>query len=681
MDAEPSTLDELPIEPIAIIADDMMGFYASRAIAGAIDEIVAAGRSWTCLVGGSENQPHNALYELARHADVSGSVLVTPGIIVSADRLSSLCPAAAVPLSGIVMAPPDATCVAADNAQGIRLMVDHLALEHGHRTFAFIGGPRSHPDAVERLRAVREAVRAHERTNLSEHSAGESFGPDHADRVIARLIEQGLPHAIVCVSDSMAVGVLRLLASRGVRVPDDVAVVGFDDFRIAADADPPLTTVRQPLYRIGSVAARAVLSPVLPPAKQRVPVELIVRRSCGCRRMILRESPLSDANEDPRLPLLRILERAYAQVSPDAQERAAALLAALEALVSNSDSADLEGELQGLARRLDRAEVPQEVLEHTCQALQHAFGVLFGSSHHRAKLDAACALAHDAFARANAHRRVLSERVTMALSGLGARLAEIGNFRELSAALADSLGDLEVSAAYVSLVGSPVGPATRARLVAGFDRQGMVDLDLGEADYLATDLLPARAPSSNARGFVIHPLVHDEQCIGMAALAMDGGNRLYIAALLRQVAACVRRLTRELGVPLGGADAVATAAAKDVVVAEARLALDANLDQEVDLRELCRRHGIGFSTFRMRFTQIVGVPPSRYRAERAIERACELMREGKLSDKQIAYQVGFADELYFSRRFKALRGMSPTEYRESVGQAPAGRKSIPAPKT
>ena len=67
------------------------------------------------------------------------------------------------------------------------------------------------------------------------------------------------------------------------------------------------------------------------------------------------------------------------------------------------------------------------------------------------------------------------------------------------------------------------------------------------------------------------------------------------------------------------------------------------------------------------FTQIVGMPPAKYRAARIIDRACELIQNSDLSDKQIAEKLGFCDEYYFSRSFKKIRGASPRAFRKTLG--------------
>ena len=85
-----------------------------------------------------------------------------------------------------------------------------------------------------------------------------------------------------------------------------------------------------------------------------------------------------------------------------------------------------------------------------------------------------------------------------------------------------------------------------------------------------------------------------------------------------------------------------------------------------DLRAIADDLGMSYDGFRKRFTKALGVPPARYRTVRAIDRACELMQQGGLTDREIAEHLGFCDEFYFSRRFKQVTGRAPREFRASL---------------
>ena len=173
--------------------------------------------------------------------------------------------------------------VQVDNAGGITALTRHLIDVHGHRDLLFLGGPTDSPDAAERLDAFRVAT-----ADLSPREPLRGDFTQHTGRTAAdTLAAAALPDAIVCANDQMAIGLIAGLQTRGIRVPEDVAVVGFDGIDLGRHIQPPLTTVRQPMQPIGAAAVtlleRRLLTPELPATRLRLPINLQIRTSCGCR--------------------------------------------------------------------------------------------------------------------------------------------------------------------------------------------------------------------------------------------------------------------------------------------------------------------------------------------------------------------------------------------------------------
>ena len=183
--------------------------------------------------------------------------------------------------------------VAADNWSGAYALVRHLLIDHGRRRLYHVDGPPSAPDAKTRRLAMQAVIESQPGARLvGAHSGRFSVksGEAAAEQMLADFSGGGpdreLPDAIVCSNDQMAIGVLRTLAARGIRVPEDVALVGFDDIYPATLCDPPLTTVRQPIRGIGERACEQLIeriaNPTLRPSVELLPTELVIRSSCGC---------------------------------------------------------------------------------------------------------------------------------------------------------------------------------------------------------------------------------------------------------------------------------------------------------------------------------------------------------------------------------------------------------------
>jgi LacI family transcriptional regulator len=177
--------------------------------------------------------------------------------------------------------------VSADNWSGAHALVAHLVVDHGRRRLFHIDGPATAPDAKERRLAMQSVIEVNPGTALTGSFSGRFSVTSGREGTVAMLEAGGeLPDALVCANDQMAIGAMRTLAARGIRVPDDIAVVGFDDIFPASLCDPPLTTVHQPIRRLGEVACDRLIErladPTLPPRQELLPTELVLRSSCGC---------------------------------------------------------------------------------------------------------------------------------------------------------------------------------------------------------------------------------------------------------------------------------------------------------------------------------------------------------------------------------------------------------------
>jgi LacI family transcriptional regulator len=177
--------------------------------------------------------------------------------------------------------------VSADNWSGSHALVEHLVVDHGRRRLFHIDGPATAPDAKERRLAMQAVIEANPGTELAGSFSGLFSVLSGREGTVAMLEVGGeLPDALVCANDQMAIGALVTLAARGIRVPDDIAVVGFDDIFPASLCDPPLTTVHQPIRKLGEVACdrltERIIDPTLRPKQELLPTELVLRSSCGC---------------------------------------------------------------------------------------------------------------------------------------------------------------------------------------------------------------------------------------------------------------------------------------------------------------------------------------------------------------------------------------------------------------
>lgn len=175
---------------------------------------------------------------------------------------------------------PSMPYVDADNIGGGRLAAEYLA-RSGRRRLGMITGPLDMPAGIDRLEGWRAGMR--DRGLVDDATVTGDFTLAGGADSMARLLEQAPDvDGVFVASDLMAAGALQALNARGIRVPDDVAVVGFDDHLLAATASPPLTTIRQPTQETGRLIAEtlvALLEGRTPPPVQMLPTELVRRSS------------------------------------------------------------------------------------------------------------------------------------------------------------------------------------------------------------------------------------------------------------------------------------------------------------------------------------------------------------------------------------------------------------------
>ncbi len=174
--------------------------------------------------------------------------------------------------------------ICAENVSSAQALTEHL-FAHGRTDLLFVGDPDGAPDVRLRLEGFRAAHRARGRPAADpvRIQFRESDGVAFVDRLLAR---RHTADGLVCANDELAVSVMARLAERGVDVPGDLAVVGWDDVMTARYVSPGLTTVRQPVHRLGALAAEALHAQVTG-ARQRtrcrvLPTDIVIRGSCGC---------------------------------------------------------------------------------------------------------------------------------------------------------------------------------------------------------------------------------------------------------------------------------------------------------------------------------------------------------------------------------------------------------------
>lgn len=218
----------------------------------------------------------------------------TDGILVFADSLSKehltqLC-RSEFPLVLIHRTPPinlKIPFVTVENKAATRKIIDHLIEVHGRSSILFVHGPREQEDSHWRQQGYRDALDAHGIAFDPAKMIDGEFNGEIAYANIKKLIAENKVRfdAVFTGDDDAGIGILKAFNEAGIRIPEDVSVVGFDDSRLSSFLNPPLTTVRAPTEEVGRRAACLLFNLIKGQPAEPVtllPTEIIIRRSCGC---------------------------------------------------------------------------------------------------------------------------------------------------------------------------------------------------------------------------------------------------------------------------------------------------------------------------------------------------------------------------------------------------------------
>ncbi|NLN28849.1 MAG: LacI family transcriptional regulator [Firmicutes bacterium] len=275
---------------IGLVIPDILEPFFARVVNGVSQVAYRAGFNLILYLTHADRRMEMAALQQIGHGRVDGMIIMARKVgrqSVLALRRHK------VPIVLLIETMPEAGFdgVRVNNEGGAMQAVNHL-LGLGHKRIACITGPRHASDARERLRGYRQAIRA---AGVDPDAEGlifkgnftEQSGAEAVDRMI-QLPPDRRPTAIVAMNDATALGAMNRLARHGIVVPDEMAVVGFDDMPFARFVHPGLTTVRQPIEELGKAAADLLIARIRGEVKEYREVvlntQLIVRESCGSGR-------------------------------------------------------------------------------------------------------------------------------------------------------------------------------------------------------------------------------------------------------------------------------------------------------------------------------------------------------------------------------------------------------------
>ncbi|MFC0525842.1 LacI family DNA-binding transcriptional regulator [Pontibacillus salicampi] len=250
-----SDLKRTKTNTIALILSDMSGPYFSELIKGVQE--VAASNQYDLIACSSVGGDRSTATKFLKEKRVDGAIILASNISTKLIEESAREDFPIVVLDREVEN-PYAVHVEVDNQHGAFQAAEYL-MKRGHRSIGYVSGPVDSHDDQERFKGYKSALDKYDIPFQSKWKIGGDFTRDGGYRATKMLIvQQNLPDAIFYANDEMAIGGLQAFTEKGIRVPEDISIIGFDDIQLSEYVTPPLTTVRQPKYEAGALAVHII---------------------------------------------------------------------------------------------------------------------------------------------------------------------------------------------------------------------------------------------------------------------------------------------------------------------------------------------------------------------------------------------------------------------------------------
>ncbi len=279
---------------IGIFAADLIDAYQGAIWQGIKDRAEKLGVGLICFAGARIDSPQipeataNVAYELGGKCAIDGLIVLTSAITSFLDQAGIekfFKKHKDIPLVSIGVDVPGYSSILVDGSEAMTRLIEHLVADHGRRKFAIISGPEGHEEAEDRITSIKKVFNKYNLQFSKELCMYGNFDKRSGVEALKSLLERGTGFdTLVCLNDTMALGALEVLQENGIRVPEDLSLVGFDNIEESQYCMPPLTTVNQPLFDVGSTAVDEIIRQFSDSASKKHILHSVplIRETCGC---------------------------------------------------------------------------------------------------------------------------------------------------------------------------------------------------------------------------------------------------------------------------------------------------------------------------------------------------------------------------------------------------------------
>ncbi len=510
---------------------------------GVLDAAEAGNTNLICYPGGCLHSPEefeakrNLIYHLIDTDRLDGLISWTSAMAgtVTSEEVADF-HQRYHPLPIVSLASPlgRGSFVSINGYEGMRALIFHLVDVHGYQRVVFIRGPEGHPYALERYHAYLDALQeknlAPDPALITPHVSWEKGSEAMQMLLDERQLQPGVDfQAVAAASDLLAIGALNILVNRGVRIPTDVAVVGFNDSEEGRLARPPLTSVSLPFYEQGRRSVEALLSTLSGedmPGQVTLDTRLLVRQSCGCPSwsvdLAAAELAVGDVC-DPKIAFKRAQEQLVAQITRVISNKGIATMWAKQLIDAfhREIAAELRGEFRSTLNSMlqkgaldgDETAAWQTAISVLRRELLPALDVgvqsraedLFGQAR---------VVIGEAVQQAQITRQLQVERQDHLLRDIGQALITTFDVDRLVDVLFERLPNLGINSCYLALYENPTGPPEWSRLVLAYTEGNRARLEASGRRFPSCQLVPPDLLPARRYSLLVEPLYFQAESLG-----------------------------------------------------------------------------------------------------------------------------------------------------------------------
>ncbi len=553
-----TTMESAHKKTICLLIEGVAGMYYSHVWPGVADCARENGYNLICYAGGSLRMSPQNPYEVQRniiysHIDIKS----IDGLIISGtlknfisdrefahfmERFQGL------PVVTLIPALENIPSVLIDNASGMKSLISHLVHEHGHRNFIFIGGPKGNLDADQRLDLFKKYMAEYGLEGGDDRVISGDFTRDGGYKAAMELLSKKIPFdAVLTANDETALGAIAAFREKGIRVPEDTAVTGFDGIEESELTTPPLTTVRQPLYEIGRSAVELLIARIKGkevPLRTVLNAPLVVRQSCGCfinpkhalTGKSLPEVDKSGDIEQLRKSLLEALRTFEPEIASKVKD------GDFEELVTAFYD-EIEGKrIAVFLPSLNRIAITAVLSGEDTLQWQKIFVVMrkYTRPLTANQAEKADNLLHDGYnlfseaaVRVQAHKRLQEEQQAALMRSAGHSIANSFDIPNLIQAVGRVFPNIGINDFYLSLYDKSTKEFLNSKLLFSLQR-GKKSISTSDTFFPTDELMPGGIkPSSTPFQMVVQPLFFKNEQLGMAVFK-NGPSKGYIYEILSE---------------------------------------------------------------------------------------------------------------------------------------------------